>query len=1248
MELFEFEEPDDPELQDWQVLRVHFSSPEDRQALGALLNQQILSGTYNIWFPDVSPEVAASLPGFTGGGGGFKRSQLASQEDLFDVETNWKDLWHGMPEYESNDVRPYLSLEVHFQDMQARNTFAKLLGYDLSEKAPSIWYPKRERYFTTEVYRSTDAARNMPRYPIYVPTKGRWESALTIRALERMGVPYYAVVQPQEAENYRRKVITGQLLTLPPDCCVPGLGVVPARNWIRRHSIALGAKRHWQFDDNINGFYRLHDNRKITVEDGTIFRIMEDFSDRYSNVGVSGPHYDFFAPRRTKLPPFVLNTRVYSCSLINNEMGHEWRDVYNEDTDICLRTLKDGLCTVQFYTFLQKKAQTMAMKGGNTDILYKGGEGLARDRDSAANEGRRLMAESLMRQHPDCVTVIERWGRPQHLVDYRRFRKNELIPAPGFVMPEGADEYGMILVPKLMRPPAQGSKPKPVVPTGPPASIWDFLGARTDHPSPSAAPMGITLETPKETLGPSVLVSPEPSSPLPVAPPWDDEVASVLKATLEQRGHRVITKEGRLFVKQNQESPLTPEEILSIRESRDALLAIADSDDAVARFRSSAESMQDEAEMRVHLRSLPTAPADTIARHIHPSPVVTTLFAEAKPQSLAQFLHTLPPQGDGIGWKADEPPQLDGVKDVVLNFATNGVNWLRGDKPVGVTVSTLDGKLTRFLPFAFKGGGNLDEETIKRWAREQLRGKKITNANTRFDVHQARVWGIDLEEQGCTFSDIQHTAALLDDHRKRFRLDLLAEDYLPGQPITARVDETRHAEYHAADVAEREHFTAQLVGRLTAVMQPMIDEQNLRTVHNLEDSVIPALVEMEKNGSPIDLALLEEFSASCLQQHYEIMREISTEVGFAFEHKPSGWTQLLEHYNLPVPEGFAEANLNQIKHPMVQKAQYAAQLASLNSKIFKAYKEKILDGVLYYDINQLRGDDGGTVSGRFSIGYVQQVPNADNHSAVFGDALFPRRLFVPSSGQYLEADAAQIEYRLFAHYANNKEIIEAYAADPLLSFHKMTWGKMQKYKPDMKYSHQKSFNFAKQYGARSLKLAVMMGFITDAEANEIRQDKRWNDPRLTVIHEIEAAYKRMMPEGDVLLERAAHLAKPECDDSCKRGDAMHRQYKHRGYVQTLLGRRSRFPSNYKTYIGLNRVLQGTAADIMKQKLVELHRERKNTGLVMRMTVHDAVGGDATTPETLGKVTEILNHQSFPLKVPILWACQTGANWAECK
>ncbi len=653
--------------------------------------------------------------------------------------------------------------------------------------------------------------------------------------------------------------------------------------------------------------------------------------------------------------------------------------------------------------------------------------------------------------------------------------------------------------------------------------------------------------------------------------------------------------------------------------------------------------------------ALKEAPEVTVPEPMAPAPLpeYKTLEVVNRPTgSLADFLGSVP--RSTTKWTPQEPPILDGISDIVLNFATNGLDWNNGHHPVGVTVSTLDGQLTRFLPFAFEGGGNLDEAVVKSWYHEQVKGKKIHNANTRFELHMSRWMGASLEDQGCTFTDIMHTAALLDDNRKRFALDVLAADFLPNEPVVGRLDERSHSRYGADEVAERELYTAKLVGRLHDAMYPELAKQELGDVQQLEDEVIPVVVEMEKNGSPLDVELMEQYFKECNDKYGALMLEIANDVGFNFDHSSSGWQRLFEQCGIPPSDSYKEEVLAGIEHPVIRKAHLAGQYASLNSKTFAAYRKLVgPDGILRYDINQLRGDEGGTVSGRFSIGYVQQVPNHDNHFAVFGEELYPRRLYIadrtPIDGwipQYFEADAAQIEYRLFANLANNKQVLEAYAKDPKMSFHRMTWDMMKVYKPDMLYSHQKNFNFAYQYGAKMVKLAVMMKFITAAEGEEIRANKRWSDPRLDKIKEILSVWAKVMPEGDELLNRASHLAKAKCDKFCKPGDKLHRQYQHRGYIKTMLGRRSRFPDNYKTYIALNRVLQGTGADIMKRKLVELHNARKDTGLLMRLSVHDAVTGDARMPETMSRVNEILNRQSFETKVPILWECKQGPNWAD--
>jgi hypothetical protein len=271
-----------------------------------------------------------------------------------------------------------------------------------------------------------------PHYPVYIISKGRWDTRLTSKSLEKMQVPYHIVIEPQEYKQYASVIDPDKILVLPFSNL--GLGGIPARNWVWEHSISIGAKRHWIMDDNIDGFYRLNNNLKLKVGDGTIFRCAEDFTDRYTNVQMSGLNYFMFAKRKDKIPPIVLNTRIYSCILLSNNCTHRWRGRYNEDTDLSLRILKNGFCTILFNAFLCMKSQTMTMKGGNTEDLYK------------IEDGRLKMAQSLADQHPDIVRITWKFNRWQHQVDYSSFKRNKLIKKDGINIKKGVDNYGMELI----------------------------------------------------------------------------------------------------------------------------------------------------------------------------------------------------------------------------------------------------------------------------------------------------------------------------------------------------------------------------------------------------------------------------------------------------------------------------------------------------------------------------------------------------------------------------------------------------------------------------------------------------------------------------------------------------------------------------------------------------------------------------------------------------------------------------------
>lgn len=270
-----------------------------------------------------------------------------------------------------------------------------------------------------------------PQYPVYIVSKGRWESRYTVRTLEYMRVPYHIVVEPQEYLQYAAVVNSKKILVLPFSNL--GQGSIPARNWIWEHAKKSGTKRYWILDDNIKYFYRFNRNFRTPVTSGTIFRCAEDFVNRYKNIGQAGFQYDYFISQKSTHQPFTLNTRIYSCILIDTSLNLRWRGKYNEDTDLSIRILKAGYCTILFNTFLCGKVPTLNMKGGNSSIYINTNE-------------RKEFAESLQKQHPNIVRIVRKFNRWHHQVDYSSFKNNKLIFQSGIKVKNSIDNYGMQLI----------------------------------------------------------------------------------------------------------------------------------------------------------------------------------------------------------------------------------------------------------------------------------------------------------------------------------------------------------------------------------------------------------------------------------------------------------------------------------------------------------------------------------------------------------------------------------------------------------------------------------------------------------------------------------------------------------------------------------------------------------------------------------------------------------------------------------
>jgi hypothetical protein len=275
-----------------------------------------------------------------------------------------------------------------------------------------------------------------PKYPIYIISKGRWESRLTSKALEKINVPYKIVVEPKEYDLYANYISEEKIIKATENFSERGCGGIPVRNFVWEHSLQNGNKRHWILDDNIRAFRRYNDDIKYLVTDGTIFRCAEDFVDRYKNVALSGFQYSSFMAYNRQKRPFTHNTRIYSCILIDNNIPFRWEGVYNEDSDLAIRILKSKkYCTILFNAFLQDKASTMTMKGGNTDTIYNTGD------------NRKEFAMSLERKHPDVVKTIWRYNRWHHSINFNNFKNNELMRIDDYdkLIFEKINNYGMYL-----------------------------------------------------------------------------------------------------------------------------------------------------------------------------------------------------------------------------------------------------------------------------------------------------------------------------------------------------------------------------------------------------------------------------------------------------------------------------------------------------------------------------------------------------------------------------------------------------------------------------------------------------------------------------------------------------------------------------------------------------------------------------------------------------------------------------------
>ena len=545
---------------------------------------------------------------------------------------------------------------------------------------------------------------------------------------------------------------------------------------------------------------------------------------------------------------------------------------------------------------------------------------------------------------------------------------------------------------------------------------------------------------------------------------------------------------------------------------------------------------------------------------------------------------------------------------------------------------------------------NMDEDKVYDALREEAKHFKgeIVGAKLYYDLQWLAIRKKIYFPQA-TIRDVQIAEPLLDENRFTYNLDSLANKYLGLKKETDdlqnlygdyinnmhRVDPGHCAKYCEADTT--------LAWRVLDKQLPQIDAEELWLIFEVESALPPMLVHMRELGVPVDIAKAEETYEVLGREFKETVARIKTEAGMAVDvwSGPS-ISKAFNKLGIDFPltsqgkPSFRKAWLNAHPHPIAKMIVHARGLSKISETFIKsAILENHVNGHIYCDFNQLRSDEGGAVSGRFSSSNpnLQQVPQRDER---LGPLM--RSMFIPFPGmRWGSLDWAQMEYRLLIHFAHltpnidASDVVAAYHADPSISFHK----KIQEL-TDVTYFAAKTINLGVSYGMGKDKLAAMLG-VNVAEAQRIL-----------------GMYHARAPFVKKMLNTASARANV------------------RGYIKTILGRKRRFPAfevngkvfqtrdaaddyastrggypkRFGTHRALNALNQGSNADIMKRCMGQMWKEGLfNEGIYPHLTVHDEFDVSVENEKSFARLAEIM-RDTVKLEIPLMVDSGIGENWSS--
>jgi DNA polymerase I-like protein with 3'-5' exonuclease and polymerase domains len=606
-------------------------------------------------------------------------------------------------------------------------------------------------------------------------------------------------------------------------------------------------------------------------------------------------------------------------------------------------------------------------------------------------------------------------------------------------------------------------------------------------------------------------------------------------------------------------------------------------------------------------------------------------------------------------------PDIFDAKQIAIDLETRdpnlkslGPGWARKDGEVVGYAVAIDG-WSGYFPVNHLGGGNLDRRLVERWMKKvcECPAEKIFH-NAQYDVGWLKAHGIEVNGR---IIDTMVVASLLDENRRSFSLNSVAYDYLNKVKSEKELIESARAfgldpkaemwKMPSMHVGKYAEVDAELTLELWNYFKVEIGREGLHDIVDLELKLLPCLIDMTWRGVRVDLDAAERTKEALIKREASVNRKIKKLVGRPVEiWAAQSLASAFDDLSIPYPKtekgapSFTKGFLTDHEHEL---AKLVVEARSLN-KIQGTFVATILkhvgdDGRIHGHINQIRSDDGGTVSGRISMSNpnLQQIPARDPE---LGPMI--RSLFLPEEGEeWASIDFSQQEPRILVHYASVfgrsrnvplrgvEEFVDGYNNNPDMDFHTMVADMAQ-----ISRKQAKTINLGMMYGMGVNKLSEQLDIPVDDAKTLINQ-----------YHE-RVPFVKMLMRGvtDRLNDKASNgairsLKGRKCRFDLWEPDTFEMN-KALPYQEAVLeyGATARLKRAY-TYKALNRLIQASAADMTKQAMVNVYE----SGIVPLIQIHDELAisvKDKAQADSVAKVME----DSIPLEVPNACSVEVGESW----